>query len=89
MKTMDFSETIDASDLKVGRCRQLNVFMKVCEYWRSRSFLDLCPRAFTYENYDLFFSSPEPKAHGELIGYSWSGVRRPSSVVNNYKHLLL
>ena len=31
------------------------------------------------------FSSPEPKAHGELIGYPWSGVRpsvrRPSSVV--------
>ena len=24
------------------------------------------------------FSSPEPKAHGELIGYPWSGVRRPS-----------
>ena len=27
----------------------------------------------------LFFSSPEPKAHGELIVYPWSGVR-PSSV---------
>ena len=27
-------------------------------------------------------SSPEPKAHGELIGYSWSGVR-PLSVVHN------
>ena len=25
-------------------------------------------------------SSPEPKAHGELIGYPWSGVRRPSVV---------
>ena len=24
-------------------------------------------------------SSPEPKAHGELIGYPWSGVSRPSS----------
>ena len=36
---MDFSETIAASDLKVGRCRQLIEFMKVCEYRRSRSFL--------------------------------------------------
>ena len=30
------------------------------------------------------FSSPEPKAHsliGELIGYSWSGVRPSSSSV--------
>ena len=39
MKRMDFSETIAASDLKVGRCRQLIEFMKVFEYCRSRSFL--------------------------------------------------
>ena len=39
MKTVDFSEIIAASDLKVGRCRQLTEFMKVCEYLRSRSFL--------------------------------------------------
>ena len=32
VKTMDFSETIAASDLKVGRCRQLIEFMKVCEF---------------------------------------------------------
>ena len=32
MKTVDFSETIAACDLKVGRCRQLIEFMKVCEY---------------------------------------------------------
>ena len=29
MKTVDFSETIEACDLKVGRYRQLNDFMKV------------------------------------------------------------
>ena len=29
MKTVDFSETIAASDLKVGRCRQLIEIMKV------------------------------------------------------------
>ena len=27
-----FSETIAASDMKVGRFRQANEFMKVCEY---------------------------------------------------------
>ena len=32
MKTVDFSETITASDLKVGRSRHLNDFMKVSEY---------------------------------------------------------
>ena len=32
MKTVDFSETIAASDLKVGRSRHLVESMKVCEY---------------------------------------------------------
>ena len=32
VKKVDFSETIAACDLKVGRCRQLIEFMKVCEY---------------------------------------------------------
>ena len=32
LKTADFSETIAACDLKVGRCRQLIELMKVCEY---------------------------------------------------------
>ena len=30
--SVDFSETIAACDLKVGRCRQLIEFMKVYEY---------------------------------------------------------
>ena len=32
MKTVDFSETIAASDLKVGRTRHLIEYMKVFEY---------------------------------------------------------
>ena len=34
MKAVDFSDIIAASDLKVGRCRQLIELMKVhvCEY---------------------------------------------------------
>ena len=32
MKTVDFSETIEACDLKVDRYKQLIDFMKVCEY---------------------------------------------------------
>ena len=32
MKTVDFSETIAASDLKVGGNRYLIEYMKVCEY---------------------------------------------------------
>ena len=50
MKTVDFSQTIADCDLKVGRCRQLIEVMKVCEYSRSRSFFDLGPMSFIYEN---------------------------------------
>ena len=32
MKTVDFSETIEACDLKVGKYRQLIDFMKVSKY---------------------------------------------------------
>ena len=32
MKIVDFSESIAASDLTVGRSRHLIEFMKVCEY---------------------------------------------------------
>ena len=49
MKTVDFSETIAASDLKVGRSRHVIEFMNVCEYLRSRPFLDLGPRSCTYK----------------------------------------
>ena len=54
MKTVDFSETIAACDLKVGRCRQLVEFMKVCEYCRSRSFLPIYFQVF----YVLCFTRP-------------------------------
>ena len=42
-KIMDFSETIVVYDIKVGRCSQLNEYMKLYEYQRSRSFIDLGP----------------------------------------------
>ena len=32
MKTVDFLETIEACDLKMGRYRQLVEYMKVCKY---------------------------------------------------------
>ena len=51
MITVIFSETIAACDSKVGRCRQIIELMKVCEYRRSMSFLDLGPRSVTYENF--------------------------------------
>ena len=54
VKTVDFSGTIEAYKLKVGICRQLIEFMKICDYLRSMPFLDLGLRPFTYEKYNCF-----------------------------------
>ena len=40
-KLMDFSETVVNYDIKVGRCIQLNEYMKLYEYQRSRFFINL------------------------------------------------
>ena len=56
MKTVDFSETIEACDLKVGIYRQLIDFMEVYAYRRSRSLLDLGPRLCTFKNSNRIFS---------------------------------
>ena len=46
MKAVDFSDIIAASDLKVGIYRQRIDLMKICEYSRSVSFLDLLSLLF-------------------------------------------
>ena len=66
MKTEDFSETIAASDLKVGRCRQLIEFMKLCEYRRSRSFL-----YHIFSRFCMFFTLLG-KISGERLQDHWS-----------------
>ena len=47
VKTLIFSVSFVACDLKVGRYRQHVELMKCCEYKRSRSFLTLGQRPFT------------------------------------------
>ena len=42
-KAMDFSETTVVYDIEVDRCSQLNEYLKLYEYQRSRSFIDLGP----------------------------------------------
>ena len=41
VKTISFSETIVVYDIKFVRCSQLNEYMKLYEYQRSRSLIDL------------------------------------------------
>ena len=52
-KTMDISETIVVCDIKVGRFSQLNEYMNLFEYRRSRSFIDLHPRSLRFNIFKL------------------------------------
>ena len=56
LKTIDFSETILVCDIKAGRCSQLNEYMKLYEYQRSRSFNDLGPNLSDSIFLNFFFS---------------------------------
>ena len=69
---MDFSETIEPCDLKVGRYRQLIDFMKVCEYWR---FLTLA-QGRVHTKFQTKFSQ-KLLCHSEL-NFVWklSGTRK-------------
>ena len=59
--------TIAACDLKVGRCGQLIKLMNICEYLRSRLFLDLCPRSFAYENKNLFAKKKHSTIFNQIL----------------------
>ena len=54
-KAMDFSETIVVYDVNVGRCSQLNDYMNLYEYQRSRSFIDLGPRSLRFNIFKFLF----------------------------------
>ena len=52
---MDFSETIVVCDIKDGGCSQLNEYMNLFEYQKSRSFIDLRPRSLRFNIFKLLF----------------------------------
>ena len=54
-KTMDLSETVVVCDTEVGRCRQLNDYMNLCECQRSRTFIDLGLRLLRFSIFKLLF----------------------------------
>ena len=78
-KTMDFSENVLVYDIKVGRCCQLNVYMNLFEYQRSRSFIDFGPRSLRFNTFKLIFLRPM-----EAIFYvepPWDGRMKVSTMV--------
>ena len=79
-KTVGFSETIVVCDIKVNRCSQLNNYMKLYEYQRSRSCVDLGPN-LSDSIFVKFFSSLttwliKAKFHVES---SWDGGTKAGS----------
>ena len=52
-KIMDFTESIVVCDIKVGRFRLLHEYMNHYEYQRSRSFIELRPRSFRVNIFNL------------------------------------
>ena len=49
--------------------------MKICEYWRSRSFLDLGPRLCTYKNSNWIFSETTVPSEPNFV-WKLSGTRK-------------
>ena len=69
-KVTNFSETIVVCDIKVGRFSQLNDYMTLYEYQRSRSFIDLHPRSLRFNIFKLLFAQ---KLQGRLKpNFIWS-----------------
>ena len=56
---MDFSKTFIVYDIKVGRCSQPSEYLKLYEYQRSRSFIDLGLTDSTFSNF-FFLETPRP-----------------------------
>ena len=52
---MDFSETIVVFEIKIGTDSQLNEYIDLYEYQRSRSFFDLGPGSLRFNNFKLLF----------------------------------
>ena len=71
---MDFAETVVVCDVKAGRCSQLNEYLKLYEYQRSRSFIVLGPNLSDSIFLNFFFSIItrliEAKFHVEPL---WDG----------------
>ena len=66
---VDFLETIEVCDIKVGIYSKLNEYMEIYMYLRdiyqrSRSFFDLCPRSLKIS---LISNSFCPEATGQTV----------------------
>ena len=52
--------------MKVGTKSQINEYMKIYEYPRSKSFTDLCPRSLRCHQFQTFLSNPTGPIEAEF-----------------------
>ena len=62
---MDYSESIDVFDIKVGIFGKLNEYMDIYKYQSSRSFFYRCLRSLRYSFYPVATGQTEVKLHIE------------------------
>ena len=88
-KTMDsFSETIVVYDIKVGRCSQLNEYVKLHEYQRSRSFIDLDPNYSDSTFFKLLFSNNHLADWSQILFGVSLGWEKESKKISNDQELI-
>ena len=80
VKQWIFSETIVVCDIKAGRCSQLNEYMKLYQYQRSRSFIDLGPIQLDTIFFNFFSSITTRPIETKLYVESpWDGETKACS----------
>ena len=52
---VDYIETIEVCNIKIGICSKLNEYMEIYMYQRSRSYFYLCPRSLSFINFKTVF----------------------------------
>ena len=62
-QAVDFQETTEACEVKVGAYSQINEYMVNYDNPRSRSFIDLCPRSLRFNIFKLFLKKKNNRSY--------------------------
>ena len=92
-ETVDFLETDEFCEVKVGTYSHINEYMTIYDYSRSRSFIDHCPRSLRFNFFNLkpqgwlkqnFMESPWEVGNENLFRVTWPCPY----MIKNFKNLL-
>ena len=89
---MDFAETIVVYDVKVVRCSNLNEYLKLYEYQRSRSLIDLGPNLSDISEAKFHVEPPwdgGTKAYSNGPGHMTKMAAMPIYGKNHWRYISL